>query len=420
MGENGSMAGMSRAGRLIFGLVVLAQFVYIAAAGHVADLHAGSDILLLLAAAGGLMSGAIRLRPAEQKICVVFFCLLFFVSVLQFYVLGSAEVLLNGLKRLLNVGVAFYIAVRAGFRSFGRILRAGMLINTVFILFALLFGTYAYDPQAAGPYYTGVTISWGPFSMVAFGGMDFFGINTARVPGFFGHPNLYGQLSAFAMIALSFEKGMTRRRKAFWWLVFALSFVFDESRASVLFVLVFYLVRRFLQPQRTARARAENLALLLGALLLGASLLVMRNAADVTSGRLELWGIALSEFLQQVQAGQYFGTGMGMAADYLYGLYGMPIAVDNSYLLSLLEMGLPCFGLWLAAVLACWGMTIRQSGAPLRVCLPMLVGLLCYSVFENVLSLNIQSLPWLVYLFALAAGEPCLTGASASGEEDDG
>jgi hypothetical protein len=170
MGENGSMAGMSRAGRLIFGLVVLAQFVYIAAAGHVADLHAGSDILLLLAAAGGLMSGAIRLRPAEQKICVVFFCLLFFVSVLQFYVLGSAEVLLNGLKRLLNVGAAFYIAVRAGFRSFGRILRIGMLANTVFILFALLFGSYAYDPQIQSAYSSGFFVNWGPFSMLVIGG----------------------------------------------------------------------------------------------------------------------------------------------------------------------------------------------------------------------------------------------------------
>jgi hypothetical protein len=211
-----------------------------------------------------------------------------------------------------------------------------------------------------------------------------------RLGGLFGHPNLYGMLAAIAMIAMAYEKGMTRRRKAFWWLIFALSFFFSASRACVLFVLVFYLVRRFLQPQRTARARAENLALLLGALLLGASLLVMRNAADVTSGRLELWGIALSEFLQQVQAGQYFGTGMGMAADYLYGLYGMPIAVDNSYLLPLLEIGLPCFGLWLAALLACWVMTVRQSGEPLRACLPMLVGLLCYSVFENVLLCSVS------------------------------
>jgi O-antigen ligase len=168
----------------------------------------------------------------------------------------------------------------------------------------------------------------------------------------------------------------------------------------VLFVLVFYLVRRFLQPQRTARARAENLALLLGALLLGASLLVMRNAADVTSGRLELWGIALSEFLQQVQAGQYFGTGMGMAADYLYGLYGMPIAVDNSYLLPLLEIGLPGFCLWLAALLACWGMAVRESGdadcAPACRCLWACFAILFSKAF---CSLSVDSLSWLVYLF---------------------
>jgi O-antigen ligase len=109
-----------------------------------------------------------------------------------------------------------------------------------------------------------------------------------------------------------------------------------------------------------------------------------------------------------------------MAADYLYGLYGMPIAVDNSYLLPLLEIGLPGFCLWMAALLACWVMAIRESGTRMRACLPMLVGLFFYSVFEGVLLLSVDSLSWLVYLFSLAEGEPCLTGASASGEEDDG
>lgn len=420
MEENASMAGMSRAGRLVFGLVVLGQFVFVIAAGHSANLHKVSDLLLLLAAAGGLMSGAIRLRPLEKRICAVFFCVIFSVSVVQFYALGDAKVLLNGAKLLINTAAAFYIAVRAGFRGFGRILRIGMLANTVFILFALLFGSYAYDPQIQSAYSSGFFVNWGPFSMLVIGGTDFFGLVTVRLGGLFGHPNLYGMLAATAMIAMAYEKGMTRRRKAFWWLIFALSFFFSASRACVLFVLVFYLVRRFLRPQPTALSRAESLALLLGALLIGISLLVLRDPEDVTTGRLRLWSIALNECLQQLQTGQYFGVGLEMSSSYLFGLFGMSIPVDNSYLLPLLEMGLPCFGLWLAAVLACWGMAIRQSGAPLRVCLPMLVGLLCYSVFENVLSLNIQSLPWLVYLFALAAGEPCLTGASASGEEDDG
>ena len=121
--------------------------------------------------------------------------------------------------------------------------------------------------------------------------------------------------------------------------------------------------------------------------------------ADITSGRAELLGIALSNFSSALDTTKLMGVGLGNAGTYLMSQYGFDIPIDNAYVLLLLEIGYLGTLFWMGILLFLIYYTKKHSEMRVSEWLPFFISLFIYSLFEHGLSLDLYSLHWMVFLY---------------------
>lgn len=323
-------------------------------------------------------------------------CLLF----VQFMYLHSLALIKTDILIVMNVSLAFIVNKVIGFPMYARLLRWMMLLNILFILFAVFAGNIMIDPTLANPYGTSLFLSIFGIEMEISPGS--WGYDTVRIGGLFGHPNFYGVISMIGMIGLNFSNASVKV-KALWWVVYFASFLASESRASILFLFSFFILSRIIS-KRTFKNILINFILLILSLIGALALANLRDDsanADITSGRTGLMEIVWNSIMTNPDIFQLFGVGIGQGKNFILRDVGLLLPIDNAYFLTALECGLIGGVFFFLIWLFTWYYIGHHTKLPYSIWCPFLVGVLLYGLFEATLSMYTysRSFHWIVFLF---------------------
>ncbi|WP_211221532.1 O-antigen ligase family protein [Selenomonas ruminantium] len=319
-------------------------------------------------------------------------------GMIQCLLLKDSSILIRCIGAFANIITACCISKSIGFLKFSSILRKLTLINIIIVLTVVFCGTLEIDVSNMDKgevFY----LSWGIFKISVVPG-SWSGIDIVRSGGLFGHPNLFGLMSAIGIIGLAYEK-KDYRMKWLWWIVFVISFIISESRASILFVMTFYLFNNVLSNDSVTSKKIKIILMLLLFVFLGIILVSLRSndTSDITSGRMDIWELVYSIYNSGLDINMLFGIGIGKSSEYLTLVTGSFIPVDNSYIPLLLEMGIIGLGMWLSVLILFF--FYASSIGTWRMHVSFLAGVIAYSFLEHELSLDLYSLHWLVYYLTL-------------------
>lgn len=323
-----------------------------------------------------------------------------FLILLQFLYLHSLTLIKTDILITMNILFAFIVNKVIGFPMYARLLRWMMLFNLLFIIFAVFVGNIITDPALSTPYSFNLFLNIFGIEIGIFPGS--WGYDTVRVGGLLGHPNSYGIISMIAMVGLCF-RDTKFRVKAFWWVVYCASFIASESRASILFLFIFYILWRVIS-KRTFKGALVNFVILLLFFVFSLFLMNLRDDsanADITSGRTGLMEIVWNSIMTNPDVFQLFGVGIGQGKNFLLRDVGLLLPIDNAYFLTALECGLIGGILFFLLWLFTWYRMGKYTRLPVSVYLPFFIGIVIYGLFESTLSiysLNL-SLHWIVFLF---------------------
>lgn len=323
-------------------------------------------------------------------------CLLF----VQFMYLHSLALIKTDILIVMNVSLAFIVNKVIGFPMYARLLRWMMLLNILFILFAVFAGNIMIDPTLANPYGTSLFLSIFGIEMEISPGS--WGYDTVRIGGLFGHPNFYGVISMIGMIGLNFSNASVKV-KALWWVVYFASFLASESRASILFLFSFFILSRIIS-KRTFKDILINFILLILSLIGALALANLRDDsanADITSGRTGLMEIVWNSIMTNPDIFQLFGVGIGQGKNFILRDVGSLLPIDNAYFLTALECGLIGGFFFFLIWLFTWYHVGNHTKLPCSIWIPFLLGVLLYGLFEATLSMYTysRSFHWIVFLF---------------------
>ncbi len=386
---------------LVFFFLVMLQYLMCSISGYKVSGHLMSCVVIVLLLVGGLCYKKIQIGKMELNVLIALILPFVILGIVQCLYYANPEMIIRSAGVFFNVMAAYTISKYIGFSKFAMMLRFLVLINVILVFTTVILGNVTIDLSAKSMFSSGVFISWSVFRFPVFLGAWDIGIDTFRCGGLFGHPNGFGLMSAIGIIGLSYTKS-NFKKKVFWWLIFSLSFFVSESRASVLLVVTFYLLKTIISGSFTYRKMFFNTLFLSLSILLGISLLTLRSdqvgEVDVTSGRDELMGIVYSSWASGLDISKLIGIGIGNATDYLKILTGMNIPLDNSYIPLLLEMGIVGGTVWMLVLVGVFLYSLHLSGW--KYSMPFLIGILVYSMVEHEFSLDIYSLHWLVYFLS--------------------
>ncbi len=323
-----------------------------------------------------------------------------FLILLQFLYLHSLTLIKTDILITMNILFAFIVNKVIGFPAYAKLLRWMMLFNILFILFAVFVGNITTDPALSTPYGFNLFLNIFGIEIGIFPGS--WGYGTVRVGGLLGHPNSYGIISMIAMIGLCFSDAKFRV-KVFWWLVYCASFIASESRASILFLFIFYILWRVIS-KRAFKDTLVNFSILLLFFTLSLFLMNLRDDsanADITSGRTGLMKIVWNSIMTNPDIFQLFGVGIGQGKNFLLRDVGLLLPIDNAYFLIALECGLIGGILFFLLWFFTWYRVGKYTSMPVSIYLPFFMGVVIYGLFESTLSicyLNL-SLHWIIFLF---------------------
>lgn len=388
---------------ICFFVLIMLQYLNCNLWGDNVSGHFVSCIIITIVLLVGIFLNKIKIYSKELVVIASLILPFYILGIVQCLAYENAQMLVRVGGAIFNVTAAYCVGVIVGFIRFTQILRWLMLANIVIMITTVLFGDVIFDVSAQSAYSGGWFISWGIFRFpVVLGSWDI-GIDTFRCGGLFFHPNCFGLMATVGVIGLSYI-ACPLREKIFWWVIYAISFIISESRASILFVMTFYIFRNIFSTT-TIRALIVNVFFISLSIIIGYSLLTLRSGdvsnADYTSGRTELMDIVLYVYSSGLDIQKYIGIGIGNATQYLQVATGMNIPLDNSYIPLLLEQGILGLFVWLLilACFFCYGIYVSNW----KFTLPYLIGMLVYSIFEHEFSLDVYSLHWLVYFFCLVS-----------------
>lgn len=383
---------------LVLALILL-QYIAFSYSGIEVNGHRISGIFLGVIFAFQLFWGTLKLKSSDILLFILLFFPLCLWDIVQFFVIKDVGILIKASNLLFNVIAALVISKNVGFVKYTMALRYLMLCNVIIVIVAAFYGSLTLNPDIHSPYAPNLILSIYNCSFSA-GLGSFSSLETIRTGGLCGHPNQFGIMTVAAMVGLSYTQTSTKS-KIFWWSVFLLSFIVSESRAAILFLIVFYLCKRIME-KKDLRSIIINSVLLLLAVIGMESLSTLRDDsvnADITSGRAELLGIALSNFSSALDTTKLMGVGLGNAGTYLMSQYGFDIPIDNAYVLLLLEIGYLGTLFWMGILLFLIYYTKKHSEMRVSEWLPFFISLFIYSLFEHGLSLDLYSLHWMVFLY---------------------
>ncbi len=321
---------------------------------------------------------------------------------IQFFYMQDKILLGKAVYLIFNIALVGVISRKIELNDFFLIFRYSMFINIVFIIFMVFNGTLSYDASEASDFAkSGIMLTYQNISMPVFKGsmID----DSVRCGGLFGHPNTFGLISGMAIIGLRFCK--LKIKQYVWWIIlFFISFLFTESRASLMMVFVFYLACSILNYNRSVMHKILCfLQIIVG--IVGAVFLATLRGDDVTSGRDYLFSLVLNNFFSDIPIHQLLGIGYSCSVMYVSKIMGWIVPIDNSYIVNLIEFGI-------IGSIMLWGIllyiiyySIRCSKVAIDVWLPFWCGILCYSFFERAFSFDPESIPWMVFVFMLIEGK---------------
>lgn len=329
-----------------------------------------------------------------------------FLILLQFLYLHSLTLVKMDIIIAINILLAFLVNKVIGFSMYARLLRWMMLVNLLFIVFALFAGRIILDPSLANSYTTNLFLSIYGMEMAISPGS--WGYEAVRMGGLFGHPNTYGIISMIAMIGLVFSNARLRV-KILWWIVYCASFIVSESRASILFLFVFYILWRVIS-KRTFKGIFVNLVILLSFATFAFFLMNLRDDsvnADITSGRADLMEIVWNSIMTNPDSFQWFGVGIGQGGIFILRDVGLLLPIDNAYFLTALECGLIGGTFFILLWFFTWYHVRKYTSMPCYIYISFLVGILVYGLFEATLSMYTLkvSFHWIIFLFFMLTYE---------------
>ena len=342
----------------------------------------------------------LRISIKESRLILLFLIPITSLTLIQFFLFHQLDLLKSLLSVFTNIFLAFLINRYLGFLTYTKILRWLVFLNIFFILAVGLLGNIMIDDTVTEEYVSNLYMTWNDFSMVISPGA--WGEDTVRAGGLFGHPNTYGLMAAVGVIGLYYQKSTVKTR-LFWWIVFFISFIPSESRASFLFLVTFYMIWRFFSQRRLFDV-CINLFLLVSIFLVGVFLTTLRDDsvdADITSGRADIMDSVLRSFTTSLDTVRLWGMGLGNVQQYLYHDIGLLLPIDNGYISLFIEFGIiGCF-IFSSVLIYIWYYAQKNSFYKVREWLPFLCAVVIYSLFESDLSLTGISISiyWIIFLF---------------------
>lgn len=327
--------------------------------------------------------------------------LLFFLGfwgIMQIFVIHSISQVFRISSMLVNIITVFFLAKFIGFIRYTKILRWCMFINIVLIVWTLIMGEITQDMSTKNDFSWGWFITYRCFSFPIL--PDSSGLGFFRCGGIFGHPNAFGMMSAIGMTGLVYQDESSWR-KYLWWVLYIISFVITESRASLLLLIIFYIIKRLFVNNKNIRDIGVNMLSICIAIIISLSLATLRDDSsnpDITSGRSYLFREAMSVYNSENFIESMIGVGVGNSNKYLYMQTNREIQVDNSYIPVLIDMGLIGSGIYFCILCLMFYAAYQTHRSNLFIA--YFIGTIVYSLFENVFSLNTYSFFWLMMLFS--------------------
>lgn len=340
----------------------------------------------------------ITLRDIAMCLCLIspFIC----IGLIQFFVIHEPAGLKSLFKIALELGAALAVAKCFSWNLYTKALRWAIPINIALITVVILLGTISFDSTIRTDYDTGLFMAWKNFYFpVGWGSlMD----EKVRIGGVFGHANIFGVVSTMGMLGLYMNKEKASAvSQPIWWLLFIISFIFTESRASLLNLLVFVVVNNVLQSWNSIKRVVKNIVIMAGvagSLIAVAFMRVNENTGDITSGRAGIMDMVSDAIMNGLPTTQALGVGLEQGAIYLGQQYGFMIPVDNSYFKLLLELGIIGTILVLLVIVFLFWRYRNTTIFPKHTYWAFALGLLAHSFFEADFMMNWLSFGWILFL----------------------
>lgn len=363
--------------------------------GNLVNIHHIGCIIAIFGGAFLYKIKNYRLNKNEFFILSILLSLSVFV-IIQCFLLNDPYLIKKIGGIWLNVLLAFFIGKVIGFRIFSSGLRWCTFINLILIFYVTYYGDIT--QSVVNNYQTEYFITYGIFNFPILYNSD--GLEMFRCGGLFGHPNAFGLLATVGMIGLFYDN-TGNKNKICYLLLYIVIFLITQSRASLLFLSIFYIIKRCLIDNKNISSVLINI-ILLSIIVTGCmSLATLRDDsanADITSGRTSLISEAYATYEKFDIVRQSIGVGMGEMGNFLYKETGRVIPLDNSYIVILCDMGILGGSMFLALLLIIFyrAYSVRCS----KLFISFTAGLLVYSMFEDVLVIKAGSVIWMVMLFS--------------------
>lgn len=301
--------------------------------------------------------------------------------IIQFYILHD-PLIFKAWGHFFAICISAFVIVKLiGFFQFTAYLRWWCLIDLLLVVIFVVFGSIEI---------LGVNKEVYGNMVVMFHGIGFpFHLSLVdsefiRCGGIFAHPNGLGLLSAVGMTGLV-SPNLSKKKKVIWFGIFIASFVVHESRSSVLFFGVYFILYRLLQHNKSIKSKCIDLGILSGVLIAFYSLMYLRDTSetDITSGRSALLSQIYQSFMGESNTIQFLGTGLGNAGNYVLHAFGRQIPFDGSYLFTLVELGYIGTALFFIILLLVIFFAARKTKFPRTIWVPFICAFFLHAIFES-------------------------------------
>ncbi len=326
-----------------------------------------------------------------------FFCV-------QSVALQSKANMIAGLGSVSYLLAGYYIYKYIGLKEYCKYLFWFSVVNIVGIVVWVLFGSPEIIPTPGNGRHTHI-YALNFLSILQHVNYEISSFETAflkvRFNGFTANSNALGFVGAFGMIYFSFIK-MTKKR---WWYsigTYAMILLLTQSRASFLFILIYYVTRQFFQAKITISKIMQGT--LIATVLVGGGWFLnsLRGGGDITSQRLFFIETLWKLYWENDIISQLFGVGYRNLHAFLWSDSMINwLSPDNSYFPLLLENGAIGFCILYGSVLFSIFYACTRNKKGIVEGIPFLFALFAYSHFENCMFLGQNSYGYLAYLFYL-------------------
>ncbi len=239
----------SRLWQIFGGLIVILLYIVPTAVGIQLPIatHTLVCVGLVCMLGIGVLVGRLTITLRDIAICLCLISPFICIGLIQFFIIHETAGLKSLFKIALELGAALAVAKCFSWNLYTKALRWAIPINIALIIVVILLGTISFDFTIRTAYDSGLFMDWKNFHFPIMWSslMD----EKVRIGGVFGHANTFGVVATMGMLGLYMNKDKASGvSQIIWWLIFIISFILTESRASLLSLLGFIVANNMLQP----------------------------------------------------------------------------------------------------------------------------------------------------------------------------